>query len=177
MMRFKIPLIVMALAILLAGCGGEGITETQTRPHGTMSGTVTSILNDQPITDRSVTLEIWSVPIESAGPEYNAGGMIKLLVWADQNGQYRKEDIPIGRVWIRASADGYRRSPPKYWLLSPNSSGALNFILYPGEGDYPFDPPEGWDVVEEGDGQQAFNPCYPGFQREGPHDDRQCGGD
>ena len=177
MIKFKIPLIGLALLILLAGCGGEGTTDSRSRPFGTMSGTVLSILNDQPITDRPVSLEIWSVPIEAAGEEYNIGGMIKMVIMADGNGQFRRENIPIGKIWIRASADGFKRSPPKYWLLSPNAAGILNFTLYPGEGDKPFDPPQGWDVVEEGDGQEAFDPCYPGFVREGPHDDRQCGGD
>jgi hypothetical protein len=173
--NFAIPLILAAAIILLAGCGDNNGVEATTRPVGTMSGTITSILNDQPILNGTVAVEIWSVPIPTSGPANDVGGMVKILTYADQNGQYHVADVPIGRIWIRASATDYKRSPPKYWALSPDAKGVLNFTLYPGVGDEPFDPPSGWEIVGEGDRMHAFDPCNPGFNREGPHDKKKCG--
>jgi len=175
----KILLITLTFAIALllsTGCGGGngGETTGAMRSFGTMGGLVISIIDESPIPN--ATLEIWSVPIDSFPSADKAGGQIKLLAHTDSFGRFTAS-VPVGRIWIRADADKYKRSPPQYWALSPDSIGELNFVLYPGEGDFPFDPPEGFDVVDEGDGQEAFDPCYPGFDREGPHDDKKCGGD
>jgi len=172
---FLIPLLLIGAMTLIVGCSNGNGVQAQTRSLGTMSGTVISILNEQPIADRAVAIEIWSVPIESSGPENNAGGLIKILAYCDVNGQYHVADVPVGRIWMRASANDFKRSPPKYWALSPNAKGTLDFTLYPGEGDQYFDPLDGWDVVQNGDGQEAFDPCNPGFIREGPHDKKKCG--
>jgi hypothetical protein len=173
MLRNYFLMILIVIALFLIGCNnGDDGAEGMTRSLGTMNGLVTSIIDESPIT--GAVLEIHSVPIETFPPEDVVGGQIHLSIQCGQDGRYIVS-VPVGRIWIRADAPGFKRSPPQSWSLSPNSTGELNFILYPGEGDFPFDPPEGFDVVDEGDDQEAFDPCFPGFNREGPHDDRKCG--
>jgi hypothetical protein len=163
----------MASSLLLfTGCGDDDSALGVTRSLGSMTGVVTSIIDDSVIPN--ATIEIWSTPISTFPAADTVGGEIKLLGQTGNNGDYHVS-TPVGKIWVRANADGFKRSPPKGWNLSPNATGSLNFVLYPGEGDEPFDPPEGFDVTDDGDGMEAFDPCFPGFIREGPHDDRQCG--
>jgi hypothetical protein len=170
--------IILSVALVFAllmftGCGDSNGTEGATRSLGTMTGLVTSIIDNSIIPN--ATIEIWSTPIETFPPADTVGGEIKLLGITNATGDYIAS-VPVGKIWIRADAAAFKRSPPKGWALAPNATGTLNFVLYPGEGDEPFDPPAGFDVTDDGDGMEAFDPCFPGFIRNGPHDDRKCGG-
>lgn len=169
-----IILIAITALFLFSGCSDDETTSGATRSLGSMNGHVITIIDDSPIPD--ATIEIWSVPITTFPDEDTVGGEIKVTTLTGFTGMF-DAPVPVGKIWIRANADGFKRTPPQYWSLSPDSTGTLNFVLYPGEGDQPFDPPEGFDVIDDGDGQKAFDPCFPGFEREGPHDDRQCGDD
>lgn len=170
--------IILSVALVFAllmftGCGDSGSTTGATRSLGTMTGLITSIIDNSVIPN--ATIEIWSTPISTFPPEDTVGGEIKLVGLTNTIGDYIAS-VPVGKIWVRADADGFKRSPPKGWALAPNATGTLNFILYPGDGDEPFDPPEGFNVTDDGDGMEAWDPCFPGFIREGPHDDRKCGG-
>ncbi len=172
MKNIIITLITITALFLFSGCDDDDSTFGAVRSLGSMNGHVITIIDDSPIPN--ATIEIWSVPILTFPPEDTVGGQIKITTLTGITGMF---DVPVsvGKIWVRASADGFKRSPPQYWNLAPDTTGSLNFVLYPGEGDQPFDPPEGFDVIDDGDGQKAFDPCFPGFERNGPHDDRQCG--
>lgn len=172
MRNILITLIAVTALLLFAGCNDDDATAGATRSMGSMNGHVITIIDDTPIAD--ATIEIWSVPISTFPEEDTVGGQIKITTLTGITGKF-DAPVSVGKIWVRANADGFKRSPPQYWNLAPDGTGILNFVLYPGEGDEPFDPPAGFDVVDEGDGQQAFDPCFPGFERDGPHDDRQCG--
>ena len=173
MHKYYILTLIIAVALLLfSGCNDDDAAQGAARSLGTMTGIVTSIIDESVIPN--AVIEIWSAPIDTFPPQDTVGGEIKLLGQTDITGNYMVS-TPVGKIWVRANADGFKRSPPKGWALAPNATGTLSFVLYPGEGDEPYDPPEGFDVTDDGDGMEAFDPCFPGFIREGPHDDRHCG--
>ena len=169
-----LALMIITPLFLLAGCGDETTTAAGSRTLGTMKGHVTSIIDDSGLGNAEV--EIWSTPIDTFPMEDRVGGEVKITTTTNGDG-YFNIPVQVGRVMIRTNAEGYMQSPPQLWTLSRDTVGTLNFILFLGEGEQPFDPPSGIDIFDAWDDMSAFDPCFPGFYRDGPHDDRECGED
>ncbi|MFH1515798.1 MAG: carboxypeptidase-like regulatory domain-containing protein [bacterium] len=165
-------LMMITPLFLVAGCGDDNAAVAVSRSLGTMNGHVISIIDDSGIVNAEV--EIWSVPIDTFPADDKVGGEVKITAITNDQG-YFNVPVQVGKIMIRANADGFMKSPPQLWTLSRDTVGTLNFTLYLGEGELPFDPPSGIDIFEEWDDMEAFDPCNPGFEREGPHDDKKCG--